>query len=76
MNEQERPTAPACGDLSRLRPSASAAPASHVGYRGMPNIEERPCACGGVIVADPACPTSEVREHQHSLLHLRWRMRQ
>jgi hypothetical protein len=33
----------------------------------------RPCACGGVVVADVTDPTDGMIEHQATDLHRRWR---
>jgi hypothetical protein len=33
----------------------------------------RPCACGGVVVADVEDPTDGVRDHQSTDRHRRWR---
>lgn len=33
----------------------------------------RPCACGGVVIADPLDPTEGVREHQAESKHAAWR---
>lgn len=38
-----------------------------------PRLTARPCACGGVVEADPVEPTAGVREHQQTRRHAAWR---
>ena len=42
-------------------------------FRGYGIKEGRPCQCGGMIYADPLCPTFDVREHNETALHQAWR---
>lgn len=83
MNGQERPTTPSWCDVSTSGPRTSAAPASHVGYRGFVIHEDRrwhdgcrvePCACGGDILQYLGESVSEVVElHNASEAHQSWR---
>ena len=34
--------------------------------------EARPCACGGVVIANPTDPTYGVRDHQQEPRHKAW----
>lgn len=36
-------------------------------------LEERPCACGGTVTADPARPAPGVAAHQFTSRHKAWR---
>lgn len=36
-------------------------------------LQARPCACGGVVVADAEDPTDGLRDHQSTDRHTRWR---
>jgi hypothetical protein len=36
-------------------------------------VESRPCACGGVVRADPAAPGRGVAQHNASPRHKAWR---
>lgn len=36
-------------------------------------VEERPCACGGVVRADPAAPARGVVQHNSTGRHKAWR---
>jgi hypothetical protein len=45
------------------------------GTRGLDDtrIEERSCACGGVVRADPAAPARGVAQHNSTGRHRAWR---
>lgn len=43
------------------------------GYANTPRIEERPCACGGTVRADPMAPANGVAAHQFTGRHRAWR---
>lgn len=38
-----------------------------------PRLLARPCACGGVVEADPVEPTAGVKEHLRTRRHEAWR---
>lgn len=86
MNGQVRPTARQGGrfDVSPAASSASAAPASSEdllmrGYRNTDpagGLETRPCACGGIVTADPDAPGRGVAAHQFTGRHKAWRANQ
>jgi hypothetical protein len=67
--------------LTREREAASER-ALFYAYRNDPAVlalrvrhgaEKRPCACRGVVEADPADPAPGVRLHNESRQHERWR---
>lgn len=68
--------------LTREREAASES-ALFYAYRNDPAVlalrragretAKRPCACRGVVEADPADPTPGVRVHNESRQHERWR---
>lgn len=79
MNERgQHPTASGRGDLS---PAARASGAGHASedslfhaYRRVDNsVESRPCACGGMVHADPDLPAKGVQAHNYTGRHKAWR---
>jgi hypothetical protein len=59
------------------RASASAAsPRGLHTYRARPpigTVEDRPCACGGIVTANPEAPAYGVQAHNYTGRHKAWR---
>lgn len=77
-NGRERPTAVVGRvDMSASGPGASAAPASTnlVDRRADPahGLVSVPCACGGMVTADPIQPAKGVQAHNYTSRHRGWR---
>jgi len=63
-------------DVSRATPGTSAEAALFTGYRGAAateTIEARPCACGGIVKANPMFPATGVALHSTTGRHRAWR---
>jgi hypothetical protein len=80
MERVTEPLPPTAGllrdDLSRATPGTSAEAALFYGYSAaapITSIQERPCACGGRVKANPMFPGAGVALHQTTGRHKAWR---